>query len=236
MNFNKVNYFNELLGNAPSNVKEKYTTQKFKKEKIFMYENDEVKNIYILCEGTINFTVQLEEGKTLEVGTITITKNNKKIDNKNFHIIGYLEVLSGVQQIATTVQAVTDCTCIKMSVETFKYWLQNDINLSLVLNKIMAQDFIEIMNNHSQVLLENSFNNILHSIIEWSKNSCNNDNIIIVKKRQQIANELGMSLRSVYRNLQQLKNEKLISTSGSKIMITNEQLEKIKQLYSSLKS
>ncbi len=228
LNFNSV--INQLLNNAPQKVINGSSLQTYQKEKIFMYEKENVKNIYLLCEGTINFTVQLENGKILEVGRITIKENNLTTNNKNFHVIGFLEVLSEEKNVATTVKAVTDCKCIKMSIETFNYWLNNDISLSLLLNKVMAQDFIEIMNSYTKLLLGNSYNSLVYSIVEWSKTSKENDKIIIIKERQQISDELGISLRSVYRNLKLLKDDGLITTTGSKIIITKEQLTKLKNL------
>ncbi len=236
MNININNTINQLFSNAPKRVINNCSVKNYFKDKVFMYENEDLKNIYLLCEGTINFTVQLENGKTLEVGRIYVNDNCHTINNKNFHIIGFLEVLSEEKYIATTVTALTDCKCIRMSVDIFKYWLESDIKLSLLLNKVIAQDFIEIMSNYTQLLLGNSYNSLIHGILEWSKNSYEENKFVIIKERQQMADELGISLRSVFRNLKILKDDGLIETSGSKIIVTEEQLKRLKNLYCSLKS
>lgn len=65
---------------------------------------------------------------------------------------------------------------------------------------------------------------LVSSIIQWTKEDIQRGKVSFInKKRQQIADELGISLRTVHRNIKKLKQQELITIDTGKLYVNWEQ-------------
>jgi CRP/FNR family cyclic AMP-dependent transcriptional regulator len=138
--------------------------------------------------------------------------------------VGLIEILASKQKIAATVETVTECVTVKISKKDFLKWMEKDHYLSIIVAKKMAKDFYSIAYSNGELLLNSTMYTFISFIIQWAKEQIGEGKeAFINKKRQQIADELGISLRTVQRNIKKLKQEELITVKNAKVYVNKKQ-------------
>lgn len=203
----------DLFIKMPNKIKEHCVMQNYSAKTVLLKKDAKPKYIYIISCGTLRIFNEFENGRILQTANI-----------KDMDFVGLIEILAAKDKIAATVETVTDCTALRIPKDDFLKWIENDSNLAVMLAKKIANDFYNISYSNGRLLLNSSMYTLVSFIIEYVKNDIANDNTAFVnKKRQQIADELGISLRTVHRNVKKLKELGIITISTGKIYVNNKQ-------------
>jgi len=210
-------YLTGLLNNMPIDIKSRSVMTKISENDILLKKDEEIKYVYILCSGTLRAINEFSNGNIYDFANINPPD-----------FIGSLEVLAEESKIACTVEAITDSVAIRVSKDDFIEWVQRDVYFSSTLAKTLAKKFYPTIYRNGAVFMNSAMHSLVGFIIQSVDDEIKQGKIgVIRKKRQHIADELGISLRTVYRVIKELKEDKLVNIIKGKIHVTRNQYEKL---------
>lgn len=131
-----------------------------------------------------------------------------------------LEIISGNLLNTTTVIANTDCTLIKFTAEQFLSALKNDSNFLFKVSKKMAGKMYQESYRLGDDLYKQGADKLKVYLVKSFKAQNSNDELVILKTRQVIANEVGVSIKTINRSVKRLKDQTKLSIVGGKIHIS----------------
>lgn len=221
---NNKPYLANLFMGMPAEIRMKCVVENFHAKTVIVKKDEEPKYIYIVYSGTLKIFNEFQNGRILEIAIVN-----------DMDFVGLIEILASKEKIAATVETVTDCIALRISKKDFLKWMESDHYLALIVAKKMAKDFYNIAYSNGELLLNSAMYTIISFVIQLAKDDIDKGQIAFInKKRQQIADELGISLRTVHRNVKQLKQENLITIENAKIYINENQykalIDKLKEL------
>ncbi|WP_242920116.1 response regulator [Pontibacter liquoris] len=202
---------------------EKLTTDKqklqhFKKKQPLFSEGNHPNALYFLNKGKVKTYKSNEEGREY------ITNLYKDGD-----FIGYLDLIEE-KAYRESAMVMEDSEIYVISKEDFFMLLHN--------NRLVANQFIRLLSDNlaerEERLLRLAYNSVRKRVAEalvfvekqYKKEEQNVSQVVI--SREDLASIVGASKETVIRTLADFKDEKLIDSQGSKIMILN--LEKLKRM------
>lgn len=206
-------FFREMFFNLPPDMKARCCIKRFGPGAIIVKRKDSLQYVYLLAEGELKVVNESENGNLYVFGSILPAS-----------FVGELEVLAEEGEYAATIEAITDCTLIQINAGDFTRWLEYDPALLMRVAKGLAQKMYPTSAEVMNIMLQPSINKVEYYI---SKYCCvkikTSEWIKIEKKRQQIADEIGSSIKSVNRCIKKLKEEGLITIKKGKIYVNQVQ-------------
>jgi CRP/FNR family cyclic AMP-dependent transcriptional regulator len=210
---NNKPYLANLFMGMPADIRIRCVVESFKARTVMVKKDEEPKYVYIIYSGTLKIFNEFQNGRILETAIVN-----------DMDFVGLIEILASKQKIAATVETVTECVTVKISKKDFLRWIEKDHYLSIIIAKKMAKDFYSIAYSNGELLLNSTMYTLISFIIQWAKEQIGQGKeVFINKKRQQIADELGISLRTVQRNIKKLKQEELITVKNAKVYVNKKQ-------------
>lgn len=211
---------NSILSGAPETIKNQCTVEKFSAESIIQRKDYGITSFFIICQGEVRVVNEFE------CGNLYVIEENKAID-----FIGDVAALAGLKKASATTQAITDCLTIKLPLSSFYEWIKVDNSFLLMVSQRVATKLYNSSYTKGMELYYPATHLILNLIITYintMKNPKRNKSSIYVKlTRQQIAETLGVTVRTVNRAIKRLKDDNLIFTSRGQIQINNNQYRQL---------
>ncbi len=211
----------QLMKQMPIHVRERLFYKKYEPNSVLFYKGDNLDYIYLLFRGEVQIANMFNNGSVFV------------IDRKNgISFIGEQTVLADENHASVTATALSESEFIVIRRTDFLHWLKVDHSFALyLLHCLAARNYRNSLDSgakgyYSKRLLLERY---LCTQFERQKNS----RIVISIKRQELADTIGMSLRSLERSLSELKGESLLSVERRSIIINQHQYnilqEKISQ-------
>ena len=191
--------------------------------KVVVLKGNEIKNIYISCEGKMQVKNEFENGFIYSFSSI-----------EPIAYIGVMEVMAHQTTYSSTLQALTKCTLLEIPVEDFLSWITSDQALMLEVLHFISSLMYEQSLKIGEVLAYPAICILIDYLI-LAFESMEDECILIQKTREEISHILGFSVRTLNRNLKILKEEHLITVSRKGIAITKEQVDGLRKKLASLK-
>lgn len=207
----------EILSSMPKNIKERCYVKKFRKKNLILKKDENVKFVYIICEGEAKGVNEFANGNLYVVEKIT-----------PFAFIGELSVVAEKLKASVTIEASTDCTTIQISREDFCKWLEKDHIITMTVVRGIAKKYYQFAYNKGiQHFYPSLYMLQLFIIRQVRAKIENNEYVIINERRQQIADEMGVNIKTVNRGIKKLKDDNLISIYRGKLYVNRNQYLKI---------
>lgn len=208
----------KLFPKLPIEVKESIKIKNIEKGKLIFNKGDKVNFIYILYEGSIRALNFFKSGNIYDLG-----KNNA------ITFLGEQEVISKNTTYSVSVEATTSCIFLLLEIDIFLKWLEVDIDLAHFLLKQLSERVY-----YSSAEKGNSSNlstkELVISYFLKRYGEGVEEVLIFNETQQELAEQIGVSLRSLARVIAELKKEKIISISKKKININLQQYELLLKL------
>jgi len=166
--------------------------------------------VYILCEGEFEVLTSFECGQTYIVG--------KAGHKDGLHLIGEQEVIAEIGESQATVRTVTECRVLEMHPNDFWEWIKNDANAAIILLKHLAKR-LNLETQKAGVQLYYPTSRLIKQFIIDQYEASGKQTYRVTSKRQQIADELGISIRSVDRCIRKLKEQGFIHIVKGKMEV-----------------
>lgn len=213
----------DFIEKIPINIKNKCKLRKIEKGKLLVLKGNNIEYIYIHCQGKMQVKNEFENGFVYSFANI-----------KPIAYIGAMEIMANKQTYSSTLQTTTECIILEMPKVDFKNWINTDHKLTLkVLNFVSSRMYEqslktgEVLAYPAICILTNYLINVFES---------QDKNVVFLEKtREEIGSILGFSVRTINRNLKELKDENLITVNRKGISITKEQFDKLLNKLESIK-
>lgn len=206
---------NQLMENIPLSIMNRMFYKIYKANTVIFYKGDPLSYIYLLFNGEVQISNIFKDGCVFE-----IHRNNQ------ISFIGEQTILAGNDIASVTVTALKDSEFILIRKSDFLKWLELDHKFTLFLLRSLAKRNYENSKElgskgyySKQYLLEK------YLCTQFEKNDC--ALVVIDKTRQELADCIGTSLRSLERGISELKKDGNISVVKRKITINQLQYNRM---------
>ena len=211
-----------LIEHMPEDIKRQTTHKVFLPGESLMRKVERATHVYLLTRGSTRVSNEFASGQRYTFASLDTPD-----------LIGDLEVLSGQGAYAASNEAVTTCEVIAMSAETFLQWMRMDSEFALTVAQMLAAKMYPTSNEAGRVKFLPSLER-LHSYLIKRLGSIEADTFILHTSRQQIADDIGTSVKTVNRGVAKLKEAGLIGLLHGKISINKEQQKALHKTFHDL--
>ena len=170
--------------------------------------------IYILLEGTCS-TEKYNHGGRL------FTDSNRVA----MQIFGLVEAMTDYDYHTVSIKCVTDCVYARIPLDLYLQVIQSDPSLMMMSMQFLCIFFKEHIQTTDQLMLDTPRRSILTRLYQYCTGLP--FPVTVQTKKEELAQDLNMNLRTLYRQLDKLYEENLVSSHKGKIHITREQYLKI---------
>lgn len=212
-----------FIEKIPENIKDRCKLKKIEKGKLLVLKGNNIENIYIHFQGKMQVKNEFENGFVYSFANI-----------KPIAYIGAMEIMANKKTYSSTLQTTTECIILKMPKSDFKNWINTDQKFTLEVLHFVSKSMYEQSLKTGEVLAYPAICILTNYLINVFENE-DKDVVFLEKTREEIASILGFSVRTINRNLKELKEEKLITVNRKGISITKEQFDKLTNKLESIK-
>lgn len=208
-----------LLQHMPEAIRNAAAWVTLRKNSIIVKANDPSTYVYLVLSGRMEALAEYSSGINYSFTEFTA-----------FDIIGEMEAITGDPHYAVTVKAQTTCKTIRLSKEAFLDWMRQSSETSFMFCQLVTiKLFSQIKADRNFLFLDSIDRFILHLIACYQKR--NVDSTLFLKStRQQIADEIGFCTKTVNRCVKRLAQKDCLTLEHNKIVVSQEQYEKLKSL------
>ena len=212
-----------FIEKIPENIKDRCKLKKIEKGKLLVLKGNNIENIYIHFQGKMQVKNEFENGFVYSFANI-----------KPIAYIGAMEIMANKKTYSSTLQTTTECIILKMPKSDFKNWINIDQKFTLEVLHFVSKSMYEQSLKTGEVLAYPAICLLTNHLINVFENE-DKDVVFLEKTREEIASILGFSVRTINRNLKELKDENLITVNRKGISITKEQFDKLINKLESIK-
>ena len=208
----------EMFTHMPEDIARHTTRKVFLPGTAIVSKGGRADRIYLLTKGTMRVSNEFVTGQRFTFGKLDVAD-----------LIGDLEILAGQERFAATCEAATTCEVIAMSAETFLHWMKLDSDFAIAVAQQLAAKMYPTSNENGRIKFQPSLER-LHSYLLKRLGDIDTDLFILHTSRQQIADDIGTSVKTVNRGVTKLKEAGLIGLLHGKITLNRDQQEKLRRL------
>ncbi|PWM44023.1 MAG: hypothetical protein DBX47_06435 [Clostridiales bacterium] len=215
INMSKIDFIDkypavtEIISNMSNEIWGKCILEEKKAGEYFFKIGDPVEFVCILCQGTAIISNENLSGTQTRVVFVG-----------EGYTIGEMESLAKEGTLVYSAKSYTNCSIIKIPVNHFLQWVKSDNNIAYMMAVFLAKKLIVASNEASTYTHYESIVRLASLLIAEGTG-------IINKNRQELAEICGVSVRTINRCINRLKNNNFISIYKGKIKISKEQQEKL---------
>lgn len=203
----------EFLDKIPANLKKIAVPVLFKKNSIVIMKDEPAEYAYFILDGNLALQNEYADGNIYKFSDL-----GKGV------IIADLEVLSGEYKNAATAIAKVDTWMLRVGLSDFERELRTDLEFLYFVASHMAKKMYTSSHGRGMNLYKPGVSLITNYLIKYvKKTGFFEETVKIQKKRQEISDEIGISIRTVNRAVRELKNEGIISIVKGKITLNKKQ-------------
>ena len=177
-------------------------------------KDSSLERIGILLRGSFRVVNEFENGNVFMIEL-----------NEPVSFIGEVTLLAGAATTSVTIETVTDCLVATVPVETFDQWLRRDIRLLRAVSQHVAAKLYCSSYNRGERL----FHSAKYVLLKYLARQAEEQNVraagqaVIQKTRQQISEEVGLTVKTINRTLTQFAKDGLLSIRRGKAVLSAEQ-------------
>jgi CRP/FNR family cyclic AMP-dependent transcriptional regulator len=214
----------KLLLNMPEEIRQKVSLKQIGAGETLVKKGEKVQQVYILIQGEVKVANEFSNGRLYTYAHVQAVS-----------FLGELEILAGAADFASTVEAVTACRVLQISAENFTKWLECDHSVLLAITKVLAKKMYPTSRENGTVIFLPGVRKLQAYITKYcSEKEQGGEAFLLDRKRQQIADELGISVKTVNRCVEKLKEEGFLQVKRGKIYITQEQYAQLQVMMKEL--
>ena len=116
-----------------------------------------------------------------------------------------------------------------MTADTFKKWMRRDNHFACAIAQLLASKMYPTSNENGQIKFQPSIQRLQEYLVK-RLDLAPSDQFVLHTSRQQIADDIGTSVKTVNRGVSKLRDAGLITLLHGKIAISVEQQEKLRTL------
>lgn len=217
----KVPKLKDYLKNMPKELKNKFVVKVHPPGTIIHDQNTELNVFGIVASGE-HRVINLFDN-----GNIFMIEKNEPID-----FIGEVTILAGMPKTSVAIETITESIIMYIPRKDFEEWIKKDIHfLTLVSQKVALKLYRSSSNRGAKLFYPPHFL-LLDYLLQFAqKEKIQKDQTIIIKKtREELYEEIGVSVKTINRTIPKLKEDGVISIVKGKISMSYEQYKLAKKM------
>lgn len=191
------------------------------KNSILVSRGERPDYIYFIQEGIVAGIREYVNGSTYSYFQLNSTNGS----------VGLLEILAGKDSYIATLSTITKVKALRIDAALVYQTIMEDKELLRQCINLLSDDLYKRSGNDGIMYYMSGLDRVRFFLITYYESHQNMKNVkgevLVEVEYQDIANGIGMSIRTVGRNLQKLKKNDEIKNIQKKIIISEQQYEKL---------
>ena len=194
----------QVIEFMPESIRPQVSRRTFRPGEFVVRKGERADHVYILTKGTTRVSNEFASGQRY-----TFAQQNVP------DLIGDLEVLAGQEYFSATNEALK--------------WMRRDNHFACAIAQQLASKMYPTSNENGQIKFQPSLQRLQEYLVKRVQLSPS-ERFILRTSRQQIADDIGTSVKTVNRGVSKLRDAGLITLLHGKISISAEQQQKLSDL------
>ncbi len=207
--YSSYNQFNYSI--LPKELKEKGIPVTYRPNEVIINQGDFPRHIFFIIEGIAFGTRNYNDGNNYRYFTLTPSTGS----------IGLLEVVAHKPRAVATVIAATDMKMLKLDSAVAYEYITNHTEMLRRCAYIVADDLYQRSGNDGFLYYKRGLERVRYYLVQYYLMHHTGEEALIVEPDYQtLASNIGLSVRTVVRCVQKLKQTDEISSLRRKLTIT----------------
>lgn len=193
----------------------------YEKNSILVSRGERPDYIYFIQEGMVAGIREYVNGSTYSYFQLNNTNGS----------VGLLEILAGKDSYIATLSTITKVKALRIDAALVYQTIMEDKELLRQCINLLSDDLYKRSGNDGIMYYMSGLDRVRFFLITYYESHQNMKNVkgevLVEVEYQDIANGIGMSIRTVGRNLQKLKKNDELKNIQKKIIISEQQYEKL---------
>ena len=129
---------------------------------------------------------------------------------------------------------VTECTVLKIPKEGFKKWLDSDIVALQQESRLMGEYLLEQARDSRMLLFLQGADRVAFFLMKRYRKYAQGGVLRMKGDRQELSDFTGLCVKTISRSIKKFKENGMITTQGSNIMINYEQYRRMEEMISGI--
>ena len=207
----------------PETLAKQGVSIEYEKNSILVSRGERPDYVYFIQEGMVAGIREYANGNTYSYFQLNSTNGS----------VGLLEILAGKDAYIATLSTVTRVKALRIDASLVYQTIMEDKELLRQCINLLADDLYKRSGNDGIMYYMSGLDRVRFFLITYYEGHQNMRNVkgevFVEAEYQDIANGIGMSIRTVGRNLQKLKQTGELKNIQKKIVISERQYEKLRE-------
>lgn len=211
-------YLNDLFSGCPEEVMQTMQYVKIPKGQAILEEGMKCEYVWAVIDGEVSGADIQMPGNVYSF-----------YEHSGINIIGDYEPFAEIAEFQKTIRAVTICDAFRIPCSAYMKWMRRDRNALLMRAQVFAYTLAREISNERKYLLLNAKDRLILYLIKTYEKREGNESFRYGNTQSQLAQHVGMNVRTVQRSIRRLAEEGFLSCRSGKIHISQQQYEKLKE-------
>jgi CRP/FNR family cyclic AMP-dependent transcriptional regulator len=208
-----------MLDHMPESIRQHSTRRTFQPGEIVVRKGDRADHVYLIMAGKLRVSNEFESGQRYTFASLEVPD-----------LMGDLEVLAGQECFAATNEAITECQVLSMTADTFLNWMKMDNDFAVAVARLLAAKMYPTSNEAGRVKFQPSQERF-EEYLAKRLGDIETDLFILHTSRQQIADDIGTSVKTVNRCVTKMRDDGELALLHGKITLNREQQSKLRSAW-----
>lgn len=209
----------KLFATMPGPLRERCAVQNLKRGDILAGPLDRADFVYVLVHGNMQTANQDSLGNIYVVAEFTAPA-----------LFGEFELIAGCLSYRGTLTATTDCRMIAIEREIYLAWVRGNGEVLFQRARAVTRRLLEQSSNERNFLSLRGTERLMFLLCRYYERDAREGAARVYATRQEMADEINTSLKTVVRGIQQLKKWGLVRAEGRAISVRREDYERMRIL------
>lgn len=214
----KKEYMEVLFRNCTEEVRYYMTLIDIEPNQAFIKAGTKCTHIYIILSG--------------KVTGVEWPMNDRSYPFKDFgpgDFFGEIECFAGLPKYRISIVSSTKCRVLSIPANYYMEWMHMDVDaLFLRTQENMHRLIVQTAEARNYLFMEGKDRLMVHLIRKYEQKQPLVKTLELKQTRNQIADEIGFSLKTLNRSVKKLEEMEVISTNKGKVVITEEGYRQMK--------
>lgn len=206
----------EVTRNMPDSIRQSFTLRRYAPRSIIHQKDAVLTSFGIVCQGQHRVINEFANGNVF-----MIEKNNA------ISFIGEVTLLAGHTTSSVTIETITECLVMFISLEDFEQWIGQDIDFLRLVTRSIAQKLYSASYKRGERQYYSVRYVVLQYLIDQARPLLEKGKTqaALRQTRQQMGEELGLTTKTLNRTITDLQKTGLIDIVKGKVAVSAAQLE-----------
>ncbi|MDL2327852.1 Crp/Fnr family transcriptional regulator [Ruminococcaceae bacterium OttesenSCG-928-A11] len=206
----------EVTRNMPASIRQNFTLKRYAPKCIIHQKDTHLTSFGIVCQGQHRVINEFANGNVF-----MIEKNNA------ISFIGEVTLLAGHTHSSVTIETITECLVMFISLEDFEDWIGRDIHFLRLVSRSIAQKLYSASYKRG----ERQYYSVRYVVLQYLMDQARpaleggKAQMTLKQTRQQMSEELGLTTKTLNRTITDLQKSGLIDSAKGKVVVSGAQLE-----------